>query len=439
MAQSCHASERNPLAICIFYFHSRVRIPHTPSMDPSSQRSPRRSPLRPFVLSLSTVALTVASSLIPLSPGLGAADENNSLVVRSTGPWGVIESYPVTLEPPTSHLWESLYNETSSWNFGDLDQAAVNALLRELGFSPATLNLVEREGVWKQSPSGLDLELTDAIIESLTPENRSALARWLRLNNDYFFSKTVINLEGGDYSSLENGRVSEKTLELVKRMSFKRRNVLSLMDRPYILRQLGGDIEEKHNFLRAIFATKGLMVSLVLDENTDLDAVIDYWSAGGWNREIESTLRGVLSTSGVDRIDLVQILPPVPRRYLYGFTNLRDVFPNNTPDCFWASIQFFHRKASPRLLDSLSCHQHLEGDFEPIEGERRFGDVVCMFTNSDDNFLHSYVHIADDIVFTKNGASFVRPFILTRKSDMLSVYLDETVFYERVYRRKPLH
>ncbi len=403
--------------------------------------SPFKRSLRPlhsfFVLSLRRIASAIL--LLPLVSATGGrAQDSSNLVVRSTGPWGVIESYPVILEPPASHLWATLYDERSYWNFGTMDQADARKLLADLGLTERTLSLIDRDGEWQPSPSGLDLELSDAIVESLSPEDRSTLARWFRLNNEYYFSKTVINLEGGNFSAFENGKVSEETLDLVKRMTFKRRNVLSLMDRPYILRKLGTD-EEKERFLRATFATRGLIVSLVLDGTSSLDPVIDYWSADGWNREFDSTLRGVLSTTGVERIDLVQILPPVPRRYLYGFTNLRDVVPNNTPDCFWASVQFFHRKASPRLLDSLACQQHLEGEFEPFEGERRFGDLVCMFNESDGSFLHSYIHIADDIVFTKNGASFARPFVLTRRSDMLSVYLDESTFYERTYRRKPAH
>ncbi len=397
--------------------------------------SPCERPFRPR--RLTTGLILLGSALAAPSPAQETPPPTEAAqIVRSTGPWGTIESYPITLEPPASHLWEALYDERSYWNFGSMDQASVRALLAELGFTDETLSLVDRDGVWKPSNSGLDLEINDAIIESLRPEDRAALTKWLRLNNEYHFSKVVINLEGGDFSSFENGKVSPATLDLVKRMAFKRRNVLSLMDRAYILRQLGGDASEKEDFLRAAFATQSLIVSLVLDETTDLEAAVSYWSAGGLNREIESTLRGVLTTSGADRVDLVQILPPVPRRYLYGFTNLRDVGPNNTPDCFWASVQFFHRKASARLLDAAIGQQHIAGDFEEVEGEPRFGDLVCMFNDTDGSFLHSYVYIADDIVFTKNGASFARPFVLTRKSDMLSVYLDESTFHQRAFRRK---
>jgi len=354
----------------------------------------------------------------------------------TTGPWGTIESFPVTLEPPASHLWAALYDERSYWNFGTMEKPEARALLVTLGLSQETLALIDVEGVWKSTDSGLDLDFGDNIVESLTPENRAALARWFRLDNPFFFTKAVINFEGGDFSAFENNGIASSTLALVKKMSFTRRNVLSIMDLPYILRQLGGDVAEKERFLRSTFATRGLIARLVIDESSKLDEIIDYWSGDGLNPGIASILRGVQATDGINRLDLVQLLPPVPRRYLYGFTNLRDVSPLNTPDCFWTSVQFFQHNASARLLDPLRLMHHIETDFERVPGSPRFGDLVCMFDEDDGAFVHSFVHIADDIVFSKNGASFARPFVLTRKSDMLSVYLDESRYREEIYRRK---
>lgn len=415
-----------------------MSLSHGPSLPSPAQRIPI----------LAVIALLL--STVPRSGGAdakeGVLDLSNSpgpvttWRKESAGPWGKLEYFPVTLEPPASHLWEALYDERSYWNFEKLEQSEARALLETLGLSGETLALIDEEGVWIKGPRGLELEFGDRVVESLTSENRAALARWFRLNSGLYFSKTIINFEGGDFSFFENGAVSPETLALVKRYSFSRRNVLSLMDRPYILRQLGSDTAEKERFLRATFSTKGLIVRLILDETVDLDSVIRYWSCDGLNSGFEGILQGVALTEGINKVDLVQILPPVPRRYLNGFTNLRDVSPTNTPDCFWTSVQFFRRQVSPRLLDPLRLMHHIEGDFERVEtDDLRFGDLVCMFDESDDSFLHSYVHIADDIVFSKNGASFARPYVLTLKSDMLSVYLDESRYRFEVYRRKISH
>ncbi len=361
------------------------------------------------------------------------ASENKAR--RISGPYGTLEYYPVTLEPPESHLWAALYEERSYWNFGPREISVIQSLLSSLGILPETLALIDREGKWDISPRGLELTITDAIVESMRPEDRSALAHWLRLNNPTFFAKSVINLEGGDFGAFESASVAPETMALVKQVAFRRNNVLSIMDRAYILNKIA-DQNEKKRFIRAALATRGLFVNLILDETSDLNSIISYWSAQGRNKEIDSFIRGVAATSGVTRLDLVQILPSVPRRYLYGYTSLSDVGPFNTPDCFWAALQFFQRKASPRLIDSTACVQHLEGEFQEVSGPPEFGDIVCMFKKDDNSFLHAYVHIAGDIVFTKNGTSFARPFVLTEKSDMLSVYLDETEHVDRIYRHK---
>jgi hypothetical protein len=385
-----------------------------------------------------TAALLAASCLAGIGMAVPAPGESEIGPNKweSTGPWGKLEYFRVVLEPPKTHLWDALYDDRSFWNFGALGQSEAAELLARLGLSEESLALIRDEGRWSSRGSGTELDLSDAIVESLTPENRVKIAEWLRAHNEPFFSTLVINLEGGNLSAFENGNVSAPTLDLVRRLAFARNNVLSLMDGPYIMRQLGGDLSEKENFLRAAFATPSLVVKLVVDETSDTEALARYWSRDGMNSGVESILRGVQSTRGVERLDIVHLLPPIPKKHLNAFTNLREAMPLNSPNCFWISMQFFRSSASPRLLDALLFGHYIEHEFEPVADGIRFGDIVCMFDRSNDLFVHSYVHIADEIVFTKNGASLARPFVLTRKQDMMSVYLDETAYRFEVYRRK---
>jgi hypothetical protein len=403
--------------------------------NPHAPRTARTTRTRCLLVSTAFFAVaTISPATITAQDPPGGVSK-----VRTTqGPWGKLETYPIRLEPPDSHLWAALYDERSIWGFGERSPAEAVEVLRELAFSPRTLSLVSSRGRWSEENGETIVEVDDETVESLTAENRAGLARWLRLNNPVFFGKHIVNLEGGDFSSLEqDADLSPDTIDLVRHLAFRRRNVLSLFDRAYILRKIGDDPPEKQEFLRAIFASPGLVARLVIDEDTDLEATTEYWSAGGRNPGVGPLLEAVRATTGVERIDLVQILPAVARRYLNSFTNLRDITPKNAPDCFWASIQFFKPATSSRTLDQLLVQHHLGSDFEQVEDEAGFGDVVCMFDANDGSFLHSYVHIAGDVVFSKNGASFARPFILTRRSDMLSVYLDETAIRFETYRLRP--
>lgn len=358
-------------------------------------------------------------------------------VVQTVGPWGTLEYYPVRLEPPTTQLWNALFDDSSVWNFGFLTETGVIAELDRIGFSREILARLRSEGTWERAKAGLKVTVPDAVIAGISTENRLALAEWFNANNYNFYNKITVNIEGGDFSAFTPDKVDPEILELVKSLSFVRNGVLCFMDLPYVMRTIGDDEAEKETFVRTIFSTRSLIVRLVIDETTDRTALADYWAQGGRTSRVASMIKGVQNTVGVDKIDIVHLLPPLPRRYLYAFSNLSDTGINNTPDCFWASVHFFKRNPSPRVLDLLSLDHYLTTDFTEVTGELRFGDLVCLMRPKDDSFLHSYVHIADEIVFTKNGASYVHPFILTLRSDMMSRYLQEGDYNVRVFRRNP--
>ncbi|MAS91944.1 MAG: hypothetical protein CMO55_02010 [Verrucomicrobiales bacterium] len=353
----------------------------------------------------------------------------------STGEWGTIESYEVVLEPPSEQLWESLYSERSVWNFASLTQEEVFQLFNELSFSEELIDLIRAEGVWIPTVNGLDLEITDQIVEAVPSQTRSALARWFRVNNNKYFRNNVSNVEGHNLEILRS-RLTPEQMELVEKVAFKRGSVISILDRPYLLRNMGDNDQAKRDLVRSLFSTHSLIVKLRISENSDIDALTKYWSGNGKNPRVRAILEGVKATKGVDSVDIIQLLPPVPRKYMFGFARVQDVFPQNAPDCFWTSVQFFRSVTSPRLLDSLSMNHYLDGQFDLVYGDPTFGDMVCLFRADDDQFVHSYIHIADDIVFSKNGSSFTRPWILIRKDRMMSVYIDEDAMIPRVFREK---
>ncbi len=398
---------------------------------------PRFSPL------LLAISLLASAGPVPLlsQESVTSVRGMNGLGQRRTyeGPWGNMETYPILLQPPDTHLWEALFDERSLWSFGPRSKEEALTILGEIGFPTEKVEMFRARGDWSETLGETRVEIDDEIVEALAPEDRAAVSKWFRLNHPVFFGKLLVNLDGGDFSYFENSRLSPATVDLVKRVAFHRRNVLSIIDRPYLLRQIGDDEDEKRLLIRTLFSSRSLIARLVVDETTDLRNVVEYWSAGGQNTGFGPVLQAVRATTGVERLDLIQILPTFPRRYLNGFTRLRDITPTNAPDCFWSSIHFFRESASSRILDALAIEHHLGTDYEVVDEEPRFGDIVCMFNNEDDSFLHSYVHIADEVVFTKNGTSFVRPFVLTTLSDMLSVYLDETAIRYETYRRKPGH
>jgi hypothetical protein len=58
---------------------------------------------------------------------------------------------------------------------------------------------------------------------------------------------------------------------------------------------------------------------------------------------------------------------------------------------------------------------------EPGTGPYRFGDIL-FFTTAAGQAIHSCVYLADDFVFTKNGANVISPWLIMKLSDVIDRY-----------------
>ena len=79
--------------------------------------------------------------------------------------------------------------------------------------------------------------------------------------------------------------------------------------------------------------------------------------------------------------------------------------------------------------------QTLVNDYYPVGGAPAFGDIIVMLERGG-QVVHSCVYIADNIVFTKNGASFSTPWQFARLENVAAFYsLNEPVELRR-YRAR---
>jgi len=353
-----------------------------------------------------------------------------------SGPWGTLEYFEIALEPPATQLWDSLFMEETIWDFPLPDQASVLRVLESLQF-PAELRFaMQARGVWGKGlfEDHTQVMLDDDLVEMIGPDQRLAITEWWQEHHRDFLSRLIVNIETGNLEHIER-RVGAEIRSAVERVAYHRGAVYSTIDRAYVLRRLGS-LEEKQAFIRAIFTSHTLVARLVLEEGSDLEGVVEYWSAQGKNPEVSSIIRGLYYAGGVEKLDIVHLMPPIAKKYLFAFTRYQDINPFNAPDCFWTAHQFFRPAMSQRVLDSLPLEYYLGADFELVSGDPAFGDVICIFEPDTQDFLHAYVHVAGPIVFTKNGTSFIRPHVLTTFDQMMSVYEESDRFVFQVYRRR---
>ena len=95
--------------------------------------------------------------------------------------------------------------------------------------------------------------------------------------------------------------------------------------------------------------------------------------------------------------------------------------PAPVRDCHWTSFNFFNDVADPQMSDPAYFMQKLKADYVPAAGDPRYGDIA-FFSKPDGGIVHSAVYLADDIFFTKNGATFTYPWMLETLTDLLKQY-----------------
>jgi hypothetical protein len=91
------------------------------------------------------------------------------------------------------------------------------------------------------------------------------------------------------------------------------------------------------------------------------------------------------------------------------------------PDCHWTSLNFFNYRPEERLFDTDGAGMYVREQCEPGTGPYRFGDIL-FFTTAAGQAIHSCVYLADDFVFTKNGANVISPWLIMKLSDVIDRY-----------------
>ncbi|MCX6904975.1 MAG: hypothetical protein NTW03_16150, partial [Verrucomicrobia bacterium] len=74
-----------------------------------------------------------------------------------------------------------------------------------------------------------------------------------------------------------------------------------------------------------------------------------------------------------------------------------------------------------RFLDATTIPSLIKKDFEPVTGERMFGDLIVLLEDGQ-SATHMCVYVADEVVFTKNGVDPLEPWLLMKIKDMLPRY-----------------
>ena len=408
--------------------------------SPSGKSYLRLRLSRRFFLKASIIAVAVAAlgtgSVLLAHNIWGVADgEIGSVYEIPRGPWGNLSAQPILVEAPASMLSVNFRLGDGKWYFRAASPADVGSMLRAASVDPADIaTLLPRLQAVPGKPGLLAVEPPAPLVRGLKQDVRSSLYDKLAQIPENFaqvepFRTTDRYLD--DWLDLHT--LSPEVAAKVKQLLWRRGSALLFSDYNLVADSIASP-QEKIQLLKQLTRKSSMVITLDVPDRGDVEPLVEYWGAGGRADRIRPIL-AAMAAAGGGQLGLSNLLPDFARTHLYCFP---DASPGTEigPDCHWSSFNFFNTGAPDDTLRNVEGVQKaLHTDYEPATGAPRFGDVILL-TMPDGSSIHSAVHIADGIVFTKNGPSLAAPFIFSTLEDMLAFYPSSERIALAYYRRK---
>jgi hypothetical protein len=391
------------------------------------------------ILAQNKAAAAATAPAVTPQPTAEAIAANPNVFYASPGPWGKMRCTYIYLEAPKSLVDTfPLPNTRPRWTFMQTDQPQLPDLFKRAGLSDAFVsvlldpkNIVLEDGRCHLFPPLPDLE-------AMTPESRTIIYTELSKYPDNEFHADPVLIVGQSVEEwYRTSKLRPEIIAKIGQMSYKRGDTIAFSDVSAILNYARGDGEARAIF-KAFTRTRALMVKLEVDRTTNVEDIVSYWTLGmGLRRkDVEPLVQSIIDTDGIEALPLSHLLPPLARKLMYTYPGMDLAKHGVMPDCHWTSLNFFNFEPHEYLLDSRLATSAVLENFEPVQPPYKYGDVLFFLSNTTGDAFHSCVHLADNIVFTKNGRNLLAPWVLMKLEDVKKIYLYHGDGYIQAYRRK---
>jgi len=396
-----------------------------------------------FLAAGALLALLVAS-LVNKTPGAesggdGAAPAQSSLsrgLRGLAGPWGIIEEIPIVLERPEEYFAiDPTPPPKILWFFPNHTASQLQDFFYSCGIADDLLPHLLDRTQWRETPQGIWVEPSMETVRDLKAAPRERIYRLLaqspeNIPHRYPF---VYRLDGFDEWFAASGLPVEKVRQ-IREMTYRRNNMLCFSDGQYW--QLTMPASEVRLLARTLSRVPTMILNVRVPPGCDTSGLLDYWGTSPRMRSLVPMLNAMSRARDGVAISATYFFPPVPRLLAYSYPNPTNSIAPKPPDCFWTAMNFFHDQPDHGFFDSEKTKLALRTEYHQVPKAERFGDIILLYEpGAEMTAVHMCVHIADDIVFTKNGADLFQPWVLMRFSDMMVNYPTEKPLQMAFFRR----
>lgn len=358
-----------------------------------------------------------------------------SVLTSNATPWGELECTPVALDRPDDYFTNDLPASlpATRWIFPGHSAPQLQKLLADINFPSSARAWLDESTNWHITPRGIHLQPPATLVASLPPSARAPLYRTLARHPENFLQMTPFRFRtnGFDAWFADCGIPPEK-VELVRSLTYEQDGSLCFADAPVVAALCSP--EETKNIIKCLWRVSTFMIKVRVTPQTDVDALMKYWGTLGPAHEYKPLVESMARSETGPGISMTYFLPPFARLRLYTYPHPRDPTVMRQ-DCFWSAMNFFNSTPDDGFFDPGYTQKVLERDYARVRDDsRRFGDLI-MLVGANSQALHMCVFIADDFVFTKNGANPQQPWVLMKLSEMLAQYEKDRPYQLRVFRR----
>lgn len=384
------------------------------------------------------VGVSALQELMAVEEGNAGLDK--SVFYAREGPWGRLRCTGIHLEAPQNMVSKfAIPGPIPRWSFPSDQRGGLSDFFRDAGMEEAPLaellspdRIVEEGGYVHLFPPIKELE-------NMAPETR--LIIYTKLGNypiNAFYADPVLIVGESVKEFFATSDMSPDMVHRIERLSYQRGGTIAFSDPSVLIHYCNGEAQV-NRVMKAMTRTRSLMVRIELDETSNIDELVDYWTLGDGVRkkDIEPIIHSIIETRGLETLPLAQVLPPLARKLIYTFPGIELAKHGVFPDCHWTSLNFLNYEAHEYLLDAdLAALTVIKG-CEEVDEPYQYGDILMFVDDRSGRAGHSCVYLADDIVYTKNGRNILSPWVVMRLSNVRQIYAYKGGISIQGYRRFP--
>jgi hypothetical protein len=342
-------------------------------------------------------------------------------VFEDTPPCGIIDSVEIPLAASDGAFPDREKRlHSPEWFFEDISESRLVRFLNACDLRPPERAMLLDRRRWQIGRQGCVINPPEQLVWSLSPSARAQIYSVLAKSPANFPQRFPFRfpLDGFERKFKDSGLPAEQ-MEKIRRLTYTNGDYLCFTDLQAVKAALRRP--EFDDLVETLYGLPTYILRLRVNPDSDVEGLVHYWGRGGREKNLAPLLNSLAKVPGGATINICQLLPPFARLRLYTYPYTMKDPSAVRQDCFFTALNFFYETPDTNFFNASYAEEVLRKDYSPIKGKPSFGDVVLLGTDKKE-FVHACVYIADDFVFSKNGAAPEQPWVLMKMADMLALY-----------------